>query len=61
MTTKSQNISGTRITLMLDDDILKKLRENQAKLIMEKEKSVSFSRVINEIVLKSQIILGLNL
>ena len=39
---------GERITIVLDDNIIKKLREKQAKLIKESTKSVSFSRVINE-------------
>jgi hypothetical protein len=33
---------------MLDDDLLKKLRTNQAKMIKQTNKSVSLSRVINE-------------
>ncbi len=37
-----------RITIVLDDDLLKKLREKQAKLLLKSEKSVSFSRVVNE-------------
>lgn len=32
---------------MLDDDLQKKLREKQAKLIKQSKKSVSFSRVVN--------------
>ena len=36
-----------RITIMLDDDLLKKLREKQAKLIKQSNKNVSFSQVIN--------------
>ena len=43
---------GTRITIVLDDDLLKKLREKQAKLIKVSLKSVSFSRVLNEVVRK---------
>ncbi len=39
---------GKRITILLDDNIFKKLREKHAKLIKESTKSVSFSRVINE-------------
>ncbi len=39
---------GQRITIVLDDDLVKKLREKQAKLIKESTKSVSFSRVVNE-------------
>jgi len=37
-----------RITIMLDDDLLKKLHEIQAKQIKESRQSVSFSRVLNE-------------
>ena len=36
-----------RITIVLDDDLLKKLREKQAKLIKESVKSVSFSHIVN--------------
>jgi predicted transcriptional regulator len=38
---------GKRITIVLDDDLVKKLHEIQAKLIRESEKSVSFSHVLN--------------
>ncbi len=38
---------GKRVTVVLDDYIVKKLREKQAKLIKESVKSVSFSRVLN--------------
>ncbi len=38
---------GKRITVVLDDDLVKKLREKQSKLIKESVKSVSFSRVLN--------------
>ncbi|MCH8085352.1 MAG: hypothetical protein IIC15_02850 [Thaumarchaeota archaeon] len=37
-----------RVTIVLDDDLLKKLREKQASLIKKSTKSVSFSRVVNE-------------
>jgi hypothetical protein len=37
-----------RITIMLDDDIDKKLRLLQAKQIQSTNSSVSYSRVINE-------------
>ncbi|MFB5645361.1 MAG: hypothetical protein ACE5R3_02045 [Nitrosopumilaceae archaeon] len=36
-----------RITIMLDDDLIKKLRVKQAKSIKNQQKSVSLSRVIN--------------
>ena len=42
-----------RITLMLDDDLLKKVHEIQAKQIKESQKSISFSRVMNEVLRKS--------
>jgi predicted transcriptional regulator len=36
-----------RITIMLDDDLVKKLHEIQAKKIKESSESVSFSAVLN--------------
>ncbi len=42
-----------RITIMLDDDLLKKLHEVQAKQIKVSTKSVSFSAVLNETLRKS--------
>lgn len=36
-----------RITIILQDDIVKKLRLKQAKMIQESSKSISFSHVIN--------------
>jgi len=41
-----------RITIMLDDHLLKKLHEIQAKQIKDSTKSVSFSRVLNEVARK---------
>jgi len=35
-----------RITVMIDDDLVKKLRGIQAKQIVHSPKSVSFSRVL---------------
>lgn len=43
---------GKRITIVLDDDLVKKLREKQARLIKESVKSVSFSKVVNEMLRK---------
>jgi len=37
-----------RITIMIDDKILKKLRIKQAKLLKRESGSVSLSRVIND-------------
>jgi hypothetical protein len=42
-----------RKTIILDDDLLKKLHEIQANKIKESAKSVSFSAVLNETVRKS--------
>jgi len=39
---------GKRITIMLDDDLNKKLHLIQAKAIQNTTSSVSYSRVINE-------------
>ena len=41
-----------RITIMLEDDLLKKLHEIQAKQIKQTGKSVSFSRVLNDVLRK---------
>ena len=41
---------GKRVTIVLDDDLAKKLHEIQAKLIKETTTSVSFSRVLNDTV-----------
>ncbi len=46
-------IMGKRITIVLEDDLLKRLRERQAKLIKESSESVSFSRVVNETLRKN--------
>jgi len=37
-----------RITIILDDGLLKKLKNKQAKLIKKNQSSVSLSRVIND-------------
>jgi len=42
-----------RITIMLEDDLVKKLHEIQAKQIKQSTKSVSFSRILNEVLRKS--------
>ena len=39
---------GKRVTIVLDDELIKKLHEIQAKQIKESTGSVSFSEVINE-------------
>ncbi len=42
-----------RVTIMVDDDVDKKLRIIQAKEISKTQSSVSFSRVINEMLRKN--------
>lgn len=42
-----------RITIVLNDELVKKLREKQAKEIKNKSKSVSFSKVINDVLRKA--------
>lgn len=37
-----------RITIMIDDDVDKKLRQIQSKLILKTNESISYSRVINQ-------------
>ena len=39
-----------RVTIMLDDDLTKKVHEIQAKLIRKSSQSVSFSSVMNKII-----------
>jgi hypothetical protein len=41
-----------RVTIVIDDDLDKKLRLLQAKIIQKENSSCSFSRVINEILRK---------
>ena len=43
-----QKIEGHRITIILDDDIVKKLRKRQARLLMESSKAVTLTSVIKE-------------
>ena len=37
-----------RVTIMIDDDLDKKLRSRQAKMIMQEQSSCSYSKVLNE-------------
>ena len=39
---------GNRITIVLDDDLTKKLHDIQAKLIKESSSSINFSAVLND-------------
>lgn len=47
-------MSDKRITIMISKKNLKKARLKQAKLIVTSEKSVSLSRVINEMMEQSK-------
>jgi len=37
-----------RVTIMIDDDLDKKLRFRQAKMIQQEQASYSYSKVLNE-------------
>ncbi len=41
-----------RITIMFDDELVKKLRSKQADLLKKTNKSISFSFIVNETVKK---------
>ena len=43
---------GVRVTVVLDDANLEKLRGIQAKMIKSSTKSVSFSHVLNQVVVE---------
>ncbi len=42
-----------RVTIMIDDDLDKKIRMLQAKMIQNTSSSVSYSKVINEMLKKA--------
>jgi len=42
-----------RVTIMIDEDLDKKLRLRQAKLIQQEQSSYSYSKVLNEVLRKS--------
>jgi len=42
-----------RVTIMIDDDLDKKIRTRQAKTIQSTQSSYSYSKVINEIIRKA--------
>jgi len=49
-----KKVSGTKkVTVMLSDDVVKKLRKMQADLIRETMSTVTLSMVINKILRKS--------
>jgi len=46
------NLMSKRVTIMIDDDLDKKLRLRQAKLISQEQTSYSYSKVLNETIRK---------
>jgi len=42
-----------RVTIMIDDELDKKLRLRQAKMIQQEQSSYSYSRTLNEILRKN--------
>ncbi len=51
--TLSQILMSKRVTIMIDEDLDKKLRLRQAKMILQEKSSFSYSRVINDALRKS--------
>jgi hypothetical protein len=41
-----------RVTIVIDEDLDKKIRFRQAKLIQQEQSSYSYSRVLNEVLRK---------
>ena len=46
-------VKPRRVTIMIDDDLDKKIRTKQAKTIQATQGSYSYSKVINELVRKA--------
>ena len=46
--TKLMILMSKRVTIMIDEDLDKKLRLRQAKLIQQEQSSYSYSKVLNE-------------
>lgn len=44
-----ENIMASRKTIMLDEDLVRKIRASQSKMLKEKNQSISFSYVINQV------------
>ena len=49
----TQTGNSDRVTIMLDKDLAKKLRLKQAKEIQNNTKSISFSKVLNDVLRKA--------
>ncbi len=43
---------GRRVTIVIDEDLDKKIRLRQAKIIQQKQTSYSYSRALNEVLRK---------
>ncbi len=48
----SQIAMGKHVTIMIDEDLDKKLRLRQAKIIHQEQSAYSYSRVVNDILRK---------
>ena len=46
-------MSSKRVTIMIDEDLDKKLRLRQAKIISQTQTSCSYSRALNEVLRKA--------
>ena len=44
---------GKRVTIMIDDDLNKKIRLRQSKIIQQTQSSHSFSKTLNEVLRKT--------
>jgi len=53
MMVREESKRANRVTIMIDIDLDKKLRNKQAKMIQNTSASVSFSRVLNEVLRKA--------
>ena len=54
MIEKSIVFMAKRVTIMIDDDLDKKLREKQAKVIFQEQRTCSYSKIINEVLYKAK-------
>ena len=46
-------ITKKRVTIMIDDDLDKKLKIRQAKMIQQEQSSYSYSRIVNDTLRKA--------
>jgi len=51
--TKLYTKMSKRVTIMIDDDLDKKIRLRQAKMIQQEQTSYSYSKVLNETLRKA--------